>query len=153
MSRQTLYRYVKDGRISATVGHDGQKQVDTAELLRVFGTLETAATPETAPGDSVRQPETGPATAATPAETAENARLEAELAAARTLLDATRTELAAAKERESKLLDIVQSQTRLLEYRPGEKQPDPPSSNMAPWIMLGIIVAAALLAVAVLNRP
>lgn len=160
VSRQTLYRYVKDGRISATVGHDGQKQVDTAELLRVFGKLDPPSageTAETAGGDSLRQPETAPATAATGAETA---RLEAELAAARTLLDVTRTELAAARERENKLLDIVQTQTRMLEYRPPDKSADTPaapvaSSPTAPWIALAVIVVAALLAAAWIatNRP
>lgn len=150
VSRQTLYRYVKDGRISASVGHDGQKQVDTAELLRVFGKLDgtpTGATAVTAPRDSPRQPETAPATAVTGAETA---RLEADLAAARTLLDVTRTELAAAREREAKLLDIVQAQTRMLEYRPPDKSTDTPaaSSPTAPWIALAVIVVAALLAAA-----
>ncbi|MFN9773270.1 MAG: helix-turn-helix domain-containing protein [Burkholderiales bacterium] len=156
VSRQTLYRYVKEGRISATVGHDGQKQVDTAELLRVFGKLDTppaGATAETAPQDSPRQPETAGATAVTAAETA---RLEAELAAARTLLDVTRTELTAAREREAKLLDIVQTQTRMLEYRPPDKPVDTPASSpTAPWITLAVVVVAALLAAAWLasSRP
>jgi AcrR family transcriptional regulator len=159
VSRQTLYRYVKDGRISATVGHDGQKQVDTAELLRVFGKLDAPAaaeTAETARSDSLRQPET----AATGAETAATARLETELAAARTLLDVTRTELAAARDRENKLLDIVQAQTRMLEYRAPDKPADtPPASSatgmIAPWIALAVIVVAAALAAAWIatNRP
>jgi hypothetical protein len=163
VSRQTLYRYVKDGRISATVGHDGQKQVDTAELLRVFGKLggpSAGETAETAQGDSLRHRETAPATAATGAATAETARLEADLAAARTLLDVTRTELTAAREREAKLLDIVATQTRMLEYRPPDKSADTPAASSptgttAPWIALAVIVVAALLAAAWIatNRP
>lgn len=160
VSRQTLYRYVKDGRISATVGHDGQKQVDTAELLRVFGRIDGAsptATAETAARDSLRQPETAAETTATVAATAEKARLEADLAAARTLLDATRAELGAAREREAKLLDIVQAQTRMLEYRAPDKPVAAPasSSSAAPWIALACIVVVGIVAAAWLaaNRP
>jgi excisionase family DNA binding protein len=67
VSRATIYRAVKEGRLSAIVRpHDGQKVVDTAELIRAFGSLtprqaETAG--ETAPRDRSRQPETGRETA------------------------------------------------------------------------------------------
>jgi hypothetical protein len=145
VARQTLYRYVKTGRISATVGHDGQKLVDTAELLRVFGRLQqpvTGETGETVTGDSLRQPETASVTAASAIETA---RLQAELTAARGLLDMTQAELAAARNRESKLLDIVQNQTRLLEYR----QQDKPASSSTWWWIVMVIVAAAAAAVVV----
>ena len=160
VSRQTLYRYVKEGRISASVGHDGQKQVDTSELLRVFGKLTAASDSATGTQDSTRQPETASETAVTALETATTARLEAELDAARTLLDVTRSELAAARERETKLLDIVQTQTRMLEYRPTDTPPNtlqnaPANSPTAPWIALTVIVVTALLAAAWLatNRP
>lgn len=139
VSRQTLYRYVKDGRISATVGPDGQKQVDTSELMRVWPELRTPAatvSPETVTGDSLRQPETASVTAA------ETGRLRAELAAAQALLEVTRTELAATRDRENKLLDIVQSQTRLLEYRPPAAPAKPASAW--PWLTLVGIVAVVV---------
>jgi len=41
--RKTLYRAIKEGRLTATVDATGQKQVDTAELLRVFGELHPAS--------------------------------------------------------------------------------------------------------------
>ena len=39
--RKTLYRAIKEGRLSATVDATGQKQVDTSELVRVFGEIRT----------------------------------------------------------------------------------------------------------------
>jgi hypothetical protein len=148
VSRQTLYRYVKDGTISASVGPDGQKQVDTAELLRVWPELRTPVSPvapETVTGDSLRQPETASVT------DAETGRLQAELAAAQVLLDVTRTELAATRERENKLLDIVQNQTRLLEYRPPAAPPAPasPARTASPWPWIALVGIVAVVAVVV----
>lgn len=40
VTRQTLFKYIRQGKISATIGHDGQKQIDVSELLRVFGELQ-----------------------------------------------------------------------------------------------------------------
>lgn len=74
--RKTLYRAIKEGRLSATQDVAGTRQVDIAELVRVFGVLdvargrgETAATP---------QAETHNATAATGDLKAKIAALEAE---------------------------------------------------------------------------
>lgn len=136
VSRQTMYRMVSEGKVTATVGHDGQKVVDTAELLRVFGRLEPRQSPATAetvsPATVTRQVETGGATAPQPAPsivamTAEDRRrevdmayresLKAELAAAKEALRRTEDQLREAREREAKLLDLAASATRLLEHR------------------------------------
>lgn len=37
--RKTIYRDIKSGRLSATTGTGGVRQVDTAELIRVYGDL------------------------------------------------------------------------------------------------------------------
>lgn len=126
VSRQTVYRLVKLGKLSATVGHDGQKIVDTAELLRVFGTL--APNPPPLTSDSTRQPTTAPATAPglqamtaeerrREVETADRAALRAELVAARETIRRLEDQVQEAKEREAKLLDLAAAQTRLLEHR------------------------------------
>ena len=60
VSRQTVYRMVKEGKLTATTRHDGQKVVDTAELLRVFGRLAPETVTRQPP---VLQPETPPETA------------------------------------------------------------------------------------------
>ena len=160
VNRQTVYRMVKEGRLTATLrpdptrpGPDGTrgaghiKVIDTAELHRVFGRLtpsEPTATatapgqpPATAASSNATPPsgpaktggETAPATPVPPivAMTAEDRRREyeaadreamrAELAAARDALRRAEQQLAEAKEREVKLLDLAQSATRLLEHR------------------------------------
>lgn len=39
--RKTLYKDIKSGRLSATQGATGTRQVDIAELVRVYGELVT----------------------------------------------------------------------------------------------------------------
>lgn len=78
--RKTLYRAIREGRLSATTSATGQKRVDTAELLRVYGPFSeqqdirhsraTVSTPQHT----------------TPDATARLALLEAELRHARELL-------------------------------------------------------------------
>ena len=38
-SRKTLYRYMANGELSCRVSADGKKEIETAELIRVFGEL------------------------------------------------------------------------------------------------------------------
>lgn len=141
VSRQTVYRMVKEGKLSSTVDATGQKVVDTAELLRVFGrleppsdrltlsrvTVETVAQPE-----AVLPRETGDATAPQALtgddrrreyEAADRAALQAELRAAKEALEATERQLGEAKEREAKLLDLLAGQTRLLEHKAEAEAP------------------------------
>lgn len=41
ISRTTLYKtYIRKGQISVSKNHKGNKQIDTSELLRVFGELK-----------------------------------------------------------------------------------------------------------------
>lgn len=55
LSRQAMYRCISSGRVSATVGHDGEKRIDTTELMRVFGQLLTPGQSESKVPDSSRQ--------------------------------------------------------------------------------------------------
>ena len=41
VARSTIYRYVKEGKLSATCFPDGRRGIDTAELERVFGSLQS----------------------------------------------------------------------------------------------------------------
>ena len=52
IGRTTLYRYVKNGRISVTKDKDGSPAVDTAELARCF-TLSTGDSTVTATGTHI----------------------------------------------------------------------------------------------------
>ena len=47
-SRQTIYRYVKNGKLSVSRMDDGSKGVDTSELQRVFGSIKAPVTDVTA---------------------------------------------------------------------------------------------------------
>ena len=74
--RKTLYRLIKQGRLSATLDAAGQRQIETSELIRVFGALRQS---DSQPG--VASPHTE-----TPAETVQLAVLQAELRHAQELL-------------------------------------------------------------------
>lgn len=120
VSRQTMFRHIKDGRVSATVDREGQKQIDVAELLRVFGSLQSPiATANTTRDRSrlTKKNETDPGLA-----------YQIELEKLRSQLELKATELALAKERiaelksrehqvveeKNRLLTLVEQQSRLL---------------------------------------
>lgn len=128
ITRQTLFKYIRQGKVSATVGRDGQKQIDVSELLRVFGELQ----PETvATGDSSDRRPLSPATATTATTTALQMELErmkaqlqfkeAELALAKERIDELKARELDAKHREReateermRMLGVIETQNRLL---------------------------------------
>jgi excisionase family DNA binding protein len=59
--RKTLYRAIKEGRLSATQDATGARQVDIAELVRVFGVFTVAR--DSGETVSLPQTETGQTTA------------------------------------------------------------------------------------------
>ena len=42
--RKSIYRHIKQGRVSSHTGDDGEKYIDTSELIRVYGKIETPET-------------------------------------------------------------------------------------------------------------
>lgn len=99
--RKSLYRAIKQGRLSATFGAIGERQIDISELVRVYGDLRdtsdrqaTVATP---------QPETSN-------ETARITALEAEVARLRERLDD-----------KEKHIEDMRGAMRLLEHKPAKK--------------------------------
>ena len=51
-ARKTLYAHLKQGKLSYRIQSDGAKQIDTSELIRVYGELkplETEVTPPNVP--------------------------------------------------------------------------------------------------------
>lgn len=128
VTRQTLFKYIRQGKVSATVGHDGQKQIDVTELIRVFGELQ----PDTVTsGDSGDRRTLSPATAATATTTALQVELErlkfqlqfkeAELALAKERIDELKARELDAKHREReateermRMLGVIETQNRLL---------------------------------------
>lgn len=79
--RKTLYRAIKEGRLTATVDATGQKQVDTSELIRVFGELKPISDRADSRATIAMSQRETPDTAA------QVALLEAELRHARELLE------------------------------------------------------------------
>lgn len=121
VSRQTMFRKIADGTVSATIDHQGQKQIDSAELLRVFGALQTPdATPATA-SDRPRLTRTTGDTALSPAVLVEleRLRLQLEFKAAELALAQQRIDELKAREREAmterdRLLTLLEQSSRLL---------------------------------------
>lgn len=57
VTRRTIYRYIKSGKLSASVTGDGKSIIDTSELLRVFGELSQRNQTEVHTGSQEKQPE------------------------------------------------------------------------------------------------
>ena len=103
VSRQTIYRAADAGRLSVTTDRQGQKVVDTSELIRVFGALQQ-------PGDSPAKdasnlPRLSRGTAGLDATTTalqiEVATLKAQLEASKAIADSLRDQLTKAEARET----------------------------------------------------
>lgn len=128
VTRQTLFKYIRLGKVSATTRRDGQKQVDISELIRVFGELQvnTVAT-----DDRNDKRTLSSTTSATPAVTILQLDLErmksqlqfkdAELALARERIDELKARETEAKHREResteerlRMLGVIEQQNRLL---------------------------------------
>ena len=111
VSKTSIHRAIRKGRISATRQDDGSYIIDPAELHRVFPPV-TAET-----GDTNSEPEqtvTGPGTAVTPELAILNARLEAEIAGLRELLRNHRDQIDDLRNERDRLLGQVETAHRLL---------------------------------------
>jgi hypothetical protein len=104
VTRNTIYRALKSGRMSQT-----ERGIDLAELERCFGPLKA---------DTAQQPE-----AVRDAQQEQILSVMAEHSAMlREQLEFTKAQLEAAQERERRLLDIVEQQSRLLAHQPAQEQ-------------------------------
>jgi len=129
VTRQTMYRCIASGRVSATTAHDGEKQIDSAELLRAFGRLQapsvTAATRNDRPRQT-RAPLDNPMSAAIQVEL-ERLRLQLEFKAAELAMAQQRIDELKQRERDGaaereRLLALLEQSTRLLAAPPAPAQ-------------------------------
>ncbi|CDW87777.1 UNKNOWN [Stylonychia lemnae] len=105
ISRQTMYKkYINHGLISVETVND-IKQIDTSELLRVFGSLQPV-------DDDVLQPATEPSTAID----------SAAMAAKDELIAILKQQIEDNKEREKWLMQQLEKTTHLLENKAEEKE-------------------------------
>jgi excisionase family DNA binding protein len=112
--RKTLYRAIKEGRLSATQTATGARQVDIAELARVFGVFPVAR-------DSGA---TGPMPQdATPTATTETGDLKAKIAA----LEAENVQLRERVADKDRHIEDFRNTVRLLEHQTHKK------SRWWPW--------------------
>ena len=98
VTRQTIFKYIRKGKLSATLSRDGTKQVDVSELIRVFGELK----PDTGiQGNSGNKRLLSPKLANSSTTTA----LQIELERLKSALEFKQAELALAVERIQELKD------------------------------------------------
>ena len=109
ITRSTLFRHIREGRVTSTISNDGDKVVDTSELIRVYGELQPAQKAHSTPCDRPTLKETQRGSDVT------IAVLEAKLEAA----EAQLTEM---REREAKYLELIAAQSlKLIEQRREER--------------------------------
>lgn len=110
--RKTLYRAIKEGRLSATLSATGEKQVDIAELTRVYGVRRDSRDS----GATVAPPQN-----ATPTETVE--LLRAQVSQLRELIEAKDRHL----QDKDRHIDDLRASIRLLELK------TPPAKRRGWW--------------------
>jgi hypothetical protein len=122
ISKATVHRAIKSGRISATRHDNGSYTIDPAELHRVFPPVSQNSD---ANGD-VRRSET-------PAETAEtaklailNAQLEVEITGLKALVKVHQEQVDDLRGERDRLLGQVESAHRLLTHHQTSNTPEPP---------------------------
>ncbi|MFU9296116.1 MerR family DNA-binding transcriptional regulator [Klebsiella pneumoniae] len=57
VTRRTIYRYVKQGKLSSVVTDSNTTQIETSELLRAFGALSQPEGSQVSTGSQVEEPE------------------------------------------------------------------------------------------------
>lgn len=134
ISRQTLFRYIKEGKISATLSHTGEKQIQVSELMRVFGALQPETVVPITASDRLRQSHRNTETPATVAYQIELERLQAqleirtaELALAKERIAELKTREHSSTEEKNRLLTLIEQQSRLLSAP--QPAPRPPAKR------------------------
>ena len=143
-----MFKYIRQGKVSATLGHDGQKQIDLSELIRAFGELKPDTGTSDYSSDSGNRGRQAPATANTSTTTALQLELErlkvhlqfkeAELVLAKERIDELKARELDAKHREReateermRMLGVIETQNRLLAAPPIKTAPRPARKTSA----------------------
>ena len=129
VTRQTIFKKIKDGELSATIDHRGNKQIDVSELLRVYGQLQSNYSQQSTTVNKARQLKLSPISSDLQLELDRSKMLlqmkdrELDLAHERIAeLKARETELKqrdlASTEERMRLLGVIEIQNRLLSAPP-----------------------------------
>jgi excisionase family DNA binding protein len=131
VSRRTIQRSIQSGRLSATTTATGERAIDTAELLRVFGPLRQVPSDTPASMSQAVAPDVAPD------------------ATALMLVDVLREQLKQAHEEKARLLALLEAEQqarRDLEQKllpPPPPQPEPPPHRHHQlWLLLAILALA-----------
>lgn len=134
-----MFRYIKDGRVSATLSHGGEKQVQLSELLRVFGALQSETVSGNSHRDRLGQSNSDRGAGATVANQLELERLKAqlefkiaELELAKERISELKTREASQADEKNKLLMIIDRQSLLLTHSPSPARSRTSTSVKAP---------------------
>lgn len=143
VGRSTIVRALKSGRLSATTNEQGERVIDTSELVRVFGPLKGNDYPHE---QVVRQP----FQAVDSHDSDMVSLLREQLAAA---LDREKQAIEQGRERETRLLtllEVEQATRRELETKllPAPVSPPKPAttSHHRVWLLLILLVAVLIFA-------
>ncbi len=154
IDRRTLQRAIKSGRLSATVNAAGERGIDVAELIRVFGPLQ--GTPQGTPqwqDAAVSQDAPGAAAGATLIET-----LRDQVRQGQEQLRQAHDREQQAQEREARLLamlEVEQQARRDLETKllPAPPATPTPTSHRRVWLLAILLLVALAGLVMTLVRP
>lgn len=128
VSRRTIQRSIQSGRLSTATTATGERAIDTAELLRVFGPLRQAPSDTPAP---MSQPV---------------ATNDAPDTVTETLIEVLREQLQQAQQEKARLLamlEVEQQARRELETKLLPAPPKPaPSSHRRVWLLLMLLLVA-----------
>jgi hypothetical protein len=124
-NRSTIYRDIEKGRISKTVSQDGDTQIDTSELLRAYGRLQSS---DRDSDDSHSREQVRLALLEEKTRSLERVlALEAEL---RKVKDQVTTELRARLADKESVIKVLESKLLFLEYgKQMEQESEAKSSN------------------------
>lgn len=127
ISRTNLYKnYVKAGKITVEQDHAGKPQIDTAEILRVFGELKKT--------QDYSNPVTEKTQMITEEKHNENSVFDVELRAVREMLKVREEQLSEAQERERWMQRQIEELTSTVRQIEDKSQSKPAEEQKKGWL-------------------
>lgn len=111
VTRQTINRHIRQGKLSATRDHEGMQRIDTSELIRCYGPFPPVPAASTGTSSTKFQPSGEQATVAHQVEVE---RLKVRLEAAEAALAVAQERIAEGRADRDRLMEILDRQSRLL---------------------------------------